>query len=858
VTAQPEENTTGARSGRPWWFLRPDAKVTALSLGLGAATIAAHAALLRDGLPSLDWEVAPVWVVLLLMFAATDGFAIHLRVRRGGHAMSLSEIPMVLGVLGTDPTLLVLARVLGGGAGLAFLRRQRGVKLRFNLVLLGVQATVAVLMYRALAGPSDTLGPRQWLAAYAAMLVTDMLADILITAAISLHDDPGEWRRLPAAMRGVPLVAVTTSIALVSVLAVEHDVRAVVLLGVVSLVAYVAYRAYVRQSQGHAQVEGLYAFTRALDGSLGTGEVTRVVLDQARDQLRAEVAELMLPGDDGRFIRTRMTGHGDVETTRHGGATADAWWAAAANGQPVVLKTNSDNGRRDTSEHPTDGMAVPVPMGDAAAGVLIVTDSLPDLSTFGENHVRLFQALANHASVSLARAGLVDRLRQEVSEKEHLALHDPLTGLPNRRQLLRRLETALGAHESPAGMTAVMLMDLDRFKEVNDALGHDIGDALLREVGARLQRRLGSSGVVARLGGDEFAVLLSRVRSEEEAIATGYDLTRALEYPVQVGHLTLNPRASVGIALAPRHGDDATTLLQRADVAMYAAKTTGSGVRVYHPEDDQNTPDRLALIADLREAIQRRDLVVAYQPMLDPASGLITGAEALARWHHPDRGFIPPDEFIPLAEHAGLIRPLTLHVLETALRRCAAWRRIGHDLHVAVNLSPSSLLDGTLPEVVNRMLGQIGVPARALTLEITESSIMTDPRGSRMTLDRMNALGVRLAIDDFGTGYSSLGRLRELPIHAVKIDKSFVQRIAVDGRDRAVVRSAVQLGHALDLEVVAEGIEDRDTYAHLAREGCNLVQGYYVSKPLPADEFVRWLSERVALDENVIHPQFGT
>jgi diguanylate cyclase (GGDEF)-like protein len=488
------------------------------------------------------------------------------------------------------------------------------------------------------------------------------------------------------------------------------------------------------------------------------------------------------------------------------------------------------------------------------SGVLLVSGSLPDIPTFNDDHVKLFQALANHATVSLAKARLVDQLRLEVSEKEHLASHDALTDLPNRRQFNRLLEDEL---RSAVRLTAVMLMDLDRFKEVNDALGHDIGDSLLREVGVRLQNRLGSRGMVARLGGDEFAVLLPDVADDSEAVAVGEDLCREMERPIPLGHLTLNTRASLGIALAPQHGRDAKTLLQRADVAMYAAKETRSGTRVYQPADDQNTPHRLALITDLREAIARRDLFVVFQPKLDPRTGLITGAEALARWHHPEHGFVPPDQFIPLAEHSGLIRPLTLHVLEVALRRCAAWRRSGHEMHVAVNLSPNSLHDANLPETVARLLGQTGVPPGALLLEITESSIMADPTGSRLTLDRLNTLGVKLAIDDFGTGYSSLGRLRELPIHEVKIDKSFVQRVSVDHRDRAVVRSAIQLGHALDLEVVAEGVEDADTLAHLTREGCNLVQGYFISRPLPADEFATWLAERAAAASNVLYPRFG-
>jgi EAL domain-containing protein (putative c-di-GMP-specific phosphodiesterase class I) len=274
---------------------------------------------------------------------------------------------------------------------------------------------------------------------------------------------------------------------------------------------------------------------------------------------------------------------------------------------------------------------------------------------------------------------------------------------------------------------------------------------------------------------------------------------------------------------------------------MYAAKEHRSGVRLYEPSADVNSPQRLALIADLRQAVERRALTVAFQPKVDPRTGRVVGAEALARWNHPTLGMIPPDEFIPLAEHSGLVRPLTLHVLEFALRRRTIWARSGHDLQVAVNLSPNSLLEPELPEQVALLLAQTDTPPYALTLEITESTILADPQGSMATLERLHSLGVKLSIDDFGTGYSSLGRLRELPIHEVKIDKSFVRGIADDHRDRAVVRSAVQLGHALDLEVVAEGVEDADTYAYLAAEGCDVVQGYLLSPPLPPDRFAEWL-----------------
>jgi diguanylate cyclase (GGDEF)-like protein len=821
---------------------RPDWQVAALTVVLGAASVGINGALLLvNGMPSLDQLGLLAWfAVLLVMFCLTEGFAIHVRVRRGGHAMSVTEIPMVIALAVLNPLLVVVARTVGGSAGLAVLRRQRGRKLAFNITLISLQATVAVVVYGAIARTGAGLaGPREWLAAFAAMVAADLLAILLVTAVISLHDDPSEWRRLPSAMRGLVLVLVATSVALISEITVESNPWAVTLLAVLYSVVYAGYRGYVRHSQGNEQVENLYAFTSALDGSLDTGQLIRVILGQVRDELRSSSVELILPPSETEpGLQVRISGQGQLEESVTRGSDSAAWWTPAATGGPVLMTGGDPSG----SDRPKDGLAVPVPVGDGLIAVLLVTDSLPDIPTFTEEHLRLLQAMANHASVSLANARLVDRLRQEAVEKEHLALHDPLTDLPNRRLWYRLLDAALAPQAHQLAHTAVLMLDLDRFKEINDALGHDTGDALLREVGERLRSRLHGRGAVARLGGDEFAMLVA-VASPEDATAIGNELVRDLERAVHVGQLVLHPRASVGIALGPDHGQDSGTLLRRADIAMYAAKRARAGVRIYRATDDENTPQRLALVSDLRDAIERHDIAIAFQPKVDPTTGTVVGAEALSRWYHPEHGFITPDVFIPLAEHSGLIRPLTLHVLNISLHNCAAWHRAGHRMHVAVNISPNTLLDDTLPDLIVRLLTQNDVPATALTLEITESTLMTDPEGSLATLDRLRSLGIRISIDDFGTGHSSLGRLRDLPIDEVKIDKSFVQNAAHDHRDRALVRSTVELGHALELHVVAEGVEDEETYTFLARTGCDSVQGYYIAKPLTADQFTAWLHD---------------
>ena len=820
------------------WWRRPGGQVGVMSAGLAAVALGAQAVWLWGGLPPVGHNRVFVGL-LVVLFAVSERFQVVFPVRRGSHSISLSEIPLVLGLLVTDPVYLVLARVAGGLSGLLLFRRQHGSRLAFNVSLYAIEATVASAVFGTVVGSSDRLGPLAWLAAFAATFAINLVSMILVTAAIALHDDRGAWRGLLASgLRNdlqLPLVAVTTSLALVTAIVVRQDVRAAVLLGVVTLGAFQAYRRYAEQTQGHAQVEALYSFTQALDGFLDHRAVIRIVLSRVRDLVRAESAELIVRGGpDQALLRIRMFGHDEVQTRRLD--TADgAWWAPALSGD-AVRSAATAKPRPAHADGPVDGIAVPVSLGDAARGVLIATDSLPDIATFAEAHLRLLQALANHAGVALTNVDLVDKLR-------HIALHDSLTDLPNRRSFLADVQRGLEGSAPVA--SAVLLLDLDRFKEVNDALGHDMGDDLLREIGTRLERQLSGRGTVARLGGDEFAVLIPDISTKAEALAVADRLRRAIERPVPMGSFAVTTQTSVGVAFAPEHGADANRLLQRADVAMYAAKQARAGVRVYRPEDDQNTPRRLALVADLRDAIDRHALDLAYQPKIAPHTGRVVGAEALSRWPHAD-GPVLPDEFIPLAERCGLIRPLTMQVLETALVSCATWRRDGHELSIAVNLSPQSLADPTLTDEVAALLAKTGLPATALTLEITENGVMDDPTRSLATLKSLRALGVTLSIDDFGTGHSSLGRVAELPIQEIKIDKSFVRGLITNRSKMAVTDAAIQLGHTLNLMVVAEGVEERDEYDYLISQGCDVVQGYYTSRPLPGDRFAAWLGTYTA------------
>ena len=444
--------------------------------------------------------------------------------------------------------------------------------------------------------------------------------------------------------------------------------------------------------------------------------------------------------------------------------------------------------------------------------------------------------------------GLLLTLR-DVSERKQLeraltrqAFTDQLTGLPNRALLRDRAQQALRLAGRQGVTAALLLLDLDRFKEVNDTLGHHRGDLLLQQVAERLHGSLRGSDTVARLGGDEFAVLLPQIAGVHEATVVADKLSAAIEAPFAVDGLSLDVDVSIGVAVYPDHASDPNELLQRADVAMYAAKATHASYTIYDPSLDQHNPRRLGLLGQLRRALAAGELVVHYQPRADVRSGRILGLEALVRWQHPEHGLLGPGEFVPLAETTGLIRPLTAHVMDAALRQCRAWQDAGRELSVAVNLSTRCLLDLTLPDQITALLEDTGVAPQRLVLEITESAIMTDPTRALEILNRLHVLGVQLAIDDFGTGYSSMAYLKSLPVDELKVDRSFVKHLRDNQSDAVIVRSTVDLGHNLGLRVVAEGVEDQATWQELATLGCDSVQGYYLARPMPAAELVAWLA----------------
>ncbi|MDX9740371.1 MAG: EAL domain-containing protein [Gammaproteobacteria bacterium] len=431
---------------------------------------------------------------------------------------------------------------------------------------------------------------------------------------------------------------------------------------------------------------------------------------------------------------------------------------------------------------------------------------------------------------------------------EFQAMHDALTELPNRALLMDRLAQAIRTAQRGHHCLALMLADLDHFKEINDTLGHPVGDAVLQKAAERMRRVVRDSDTVARLGGDEFAFLLPTANDAQAGrIAT--KLLRAFEEPFEVEGRTLTAGMSIGISVFPQHGADGPTLLRRADVAMYEAKRAHRGQALYEREYDLHSERHLAFRNELRTALAENQLMLCFQPVLDLASGEVSGVEALARWRHPRRGVLHPNDFIPLAERTGLIRDLTLWVIANAAEQCRIWSGLGLELRVAVNLSAHNLHDPELPRIVDRIVAGDGSQSDSsvrLRLEITETAVMPGSSRAFEVLNRLSAQGVHISIDDFGTGYSSLAYLKRLPVDELKIDRSFVTAMVHDSDDAVIVRSTIDLAHNIGLRVVAEGVEDEATRELLAAMHCDAVQGYHIGRPMEARELVAWLRDRRA------------
>ncbi len=798
------------------------------------------AALLSHDWPG-SWAALAVPLGLTAAFAVAELVVLHVELGRNAYSLSLSELPFVVGLFLSPPLPLLLARIAGGLFALGLRRRQRAHKLFFNLAAWSMEGSVTLVTFAWLTRLLGTATAVQWLAATLAILLGTMQTSTAVAMAIKLHT--GEFNRellrgflvsgafgaLTSCVAGVVAVGALTSSAL----------EAGPLLGLAAA-GLVGYRAYSTLRQRHSSLELLYDFTRALTRSSAGSELMTALLDQVRVLLRAESAELIvvLPGAEGRYTRSTLRADGTLVTSAYAPGPLDGPWSRVIDEDALRMITSStrdEAAQAYLSAHGLrDCIVAPLHADGAVVGTLAVANRIAEFATFTSADAKLFQTVAAQAAVALENGRLVDRL-------SHDSNHDALTGLANRALFRRRCTELLAT--APQQPLAVLLMDLDRFKEVNDTLGHHHGDLLLVELAARLLEHLDAAATVARLGGDEFAVLVPRAGAAAAAAAAAA-ITTALAQPFQLEGVCIEVEASIGIALSPDHGEHASVLLQRADVAMYAAKTAGSTAEFYDSSRDEHSPRRLMLASQLRQAIDDEQLVLYYQPQARADDRRVTGVEALIRWNHPTYGLIAPNEFIPIAEQTTQIGDLTAWVLRTAIAQCARWAAAGTPLAVSVNLSVRNLLDFQLPRFVVQLLEEYDVAPSQLTLEITETHLMADPGRTRKVLADFHRGGVRLSIDDFGTGYSSLSYLKELPVHEVKIDRSFIVGIAGDDNDIAIARAIVGLGRNLGLDIVAEGVEDEASWRQVEQLGCHLVQGYYLARPMTAGALERWLAAR--------------
>jgi diguanylate cyclase (GGDEF)-like protein len=803
----------------------------------------------RIAVPGSVMPQIGVAAVLMVLSAAAVLAPVSFHHRGHTYLFSLGEVPLLLGLVFAGPGYLVLSRVLGEAIGLGVVRRQSPLKLAFNLATGALTAVLADVVYREVLQGGVPTQPSGWGAGTAALTTAALAAQIAVAVVVRIH---GQGRQRSTRFEFLTFALVllaSVGLAFVVLDAAYQNRWTVLPLLIVGGLIVFAYRGYLRLTKRFGALQQLYDFGRSLGGSqIEPTQTVWAVLERVQSVMRANRAEVILT--EAWPIGRRLALH-DEERSFENGVVLDKSVAISkvvSEGRVSLHTCQTDPSAPALMNDPVIGqfreaLVAPLTSGERIFGALIALDRQEELDAFDDDDLRLFEALATHASTTLERARLVEELRLEAESKSHQAMHDTLTGLPNRTLFLERASAAL----AETGRAAVALLDLDRFKEVNDTLGHETGDRLLCEVAECLVRAARGRATVARLGGDEFAVVVTDIIGPEEAIGIVRDLEAALTRPMSVDGITLAVRASAGVALAPEHGDNVAMLLQRADIAMYLAKEKRSGIELYSPSQDQNMQRKLVLGGQLAQALAHGGLHVVYQPIALLSTGELVRVEALCRWDHPQFGQVPADEFIAIAAQMGLIGDITDFVLDEACVEAAKWREAGMSIGVSVNLSGRDLSRPELVDNVAARLAANGLSPSSLTLEVTETEVMADLGEASSVLSQLGQLGVRVAVDDYGTGYSSLAYLHRLPLTELKIDRSFITNMVTDQSNAIIVRSSITMAHSLGLSIVAEGAEDELTCAVLADAGCDAVQGYYLARPLSASTLREWLATRPRL-----------
>src|SRR5947209_1791026 len=857
--------TSGALAATP---RRARLSPTQRIMVLTATVVAAAAALfviVVDQLPGAPTAVPLPWVLWVAAFAASEALVVHVQWNRESHTFSVGALVLAAGLLLAPPSHIVTAQVVGAGLTLVLHRRQFGLKLFFNLAEYALGGCLATVAYAVGAGVLG--GSWNWIAALFGVVVSTVTAAVSIFAVMSLSEGRMHLRPL-GEMLGMSLPFTLGSAAVGVVLArtAVHDPSALALLTLPAVLIVFSYRAYTRSRDQQENMRLLHEVTSLLHSSADSHEALGDFLSSTRSAFRAGTAELVLLGaggsDEATVSRSRDGENALVMATVDGAEDYARLVRLATPSGPLRTRGSSARGRGGQLESYAaargfkDVMVAALRTEDRVHGLLLVAGRIGDVNTFSASDVALLDTFARHVATSLERGRLEETLRQVTDLKEqlrHQALHDPLTGLPNRTLFLDRARQAVDMAGRSHVWPAVVYVDLDGFKPVNDTHGHEAGDVLLRTVANRIRGCLRPADTAARLGGDEFAVLLNGPIDQQGITRVLSRIKAQLDVPVDLGEGRIaTVGMSVGVALGQEGIADADALIRRADIAMYAAKRAGGNDHVFYEAGMGDSGDgRRSTETELAAAIRGGQMAVAYQPLVDMRTGRPIGAEALVRWQHPD-GIRTPDSFIGLAEDTGLITELGMLVLRDACTQAASWAAAvpeAAELLVTVNLSGRQLADPAIVGSVAEALADSGLDPRRLVLEITETVLMQDRDAAAATLWELKSLGVRIAIDDFGTGYSSLAYLRRFPIDMLKVAREFVDGLGRDANDDAITRAIVDLAGTLGLLTIAEGIETTQQSEHVAALGCDLAQGFLYSRPVDADVVMELVASHAWTDE---------
>jgi diguanylate cyclase (GGDEF)-like protein len=781
-----------------------------------------------------SWMASPPWtiVTIALAFAAAEHMVFYVQYRREAMAYAMSELPTAMALLYLGVWQAVAARLVGSLVIVALTRRPTWYKLVFNAALFTFEIVSAFFVFHLIQGHVQGVGDMMALSMMLTLMLTTVVDGVFVTLVVSLFEG-GLAPKLRQQFRSTFPMVVVSSVSATLLACFSLWWPDLTFIGLVPLAAiWMLLRRHGRAAQQLRDYEALHRLSKSVSRSLHRDEIAAVAITEIQDLLRSDRAAVMLFAPSGASQVVAALGDPLTSLPER---VDDPRWQSFISAQhasllePVVLASLGIG----LGVRAGNVIVAPVNDDERTIGLLVVAERGGPRPRFDDNDTVRAGAMADRLGAALRNAQLHEQIEDE-------AWRDSLTGLANRTSFERSLGDTL-AQDGPPDSVTVMMLGIDRFREVNETLGHGVGDAILQTMAQRLELALGPDDVLARVAGDEFAILIA-----DDADDAGAELAdrvaETMGQPFRLDAAELVIDVSIGLARCLRRETDPATLLRRADVAMRWAKQYHTGVETYRVEIDLRTPEKLSLLGDLREALEHQHLDVHFQPKIDLVTGVVVGAEALVRWEHPTRGFVSPLDFVQLAETTGLITELTDQVIAKSVAAVRLLNDIGFRLDVSLNLSTLDLLDDRLATRLSRHLAEQGVPADQITLEITETALLEDGVRALETAEALQSLGSNLSIDDFGTGFSSLSYLRMLPASELKIDRSFVTNLLTDHRDEVIVRSTIDLGHNLGLRVAAEGVEDEATRERLRELGCDLAQGFGISRPLPLSRFVAWLT----------------